>query len=355
MHTYELQAGYCSPPKVAIGTKQGKRLVVDKHIAIQTEKEQPIMIDAGTQSYLVEEQLEHYRDGYIGRREFIRRAGLLGVGVGLATSMAQTVTPAATAAPVAQAVSPLHVPEDDASVTTDWVWFPSSDGVLVKAYLAWPASAMMNASYPGVTVCHENMGLNPHTRDVARRFAKAGYVAIAPDLPARVGVVTDESTPDQIMEAYRQLDAAQNARDFEASLQALASNPAVDASKLAATGYCFGGGVTWRLATIAPQLRAAAPFYGAAPPLDDVRNIRAAVLGVYAGNDERINASIPDLQRTAQEAGVTLQVNNYPNVDHAFHADFRPVYNQVVAVQAWKDTLNWFAFHLELPSPVFSV
>jgi carboxymethylenebutenolidase len=309
-------------------------------------------MDQGTQRYLVEEELEHYRDGWISRREFIRRAGLLGIGMAMATVMARTVTPTAQAAPLAQGTSPYSVPEGDPAVAVDRVWYLSTDGVEVEAYVAWPASATMNQSLPGVAVCHENQGLNPHTEDVARRFAKQGYVAIAPDLVSRVGPPTRD-LPDlsAIMQAYQQLEAPQNARDFAAALTYLEAHPAVDATKLAATGYCFGGGVIWRLATIAPQLKAVAPFYGSNPPLEDVPNIRAAVLGVYGDLDTRLNEGIPAVTEALQAAGVTHRITVYPDSQHAFHADFRPSYNPVTAPQAWGDTLRWFAEYLGLPAP----
>jgi carboxymethylenebutenolidase len=310
-------------------------------------------MDQATQKYLVEEQLEQYRDGWINRREFIRRAGLLGVGAGIATAMAGTVTPIhRDEVAFAQGTSPYAVPEGDPSVATDRVSYRSTDGALIEAYVAWPAGAPLQQTAPGVAVCHENMGLNPHTEDVARRFAKQGYVAIAPDLVSRVGPPTRE-LPDQstIMAAYQQLSADQNARDFQAALDYLKSHPAVDETKLAATGYCFGGGVVWRLTTIAPELRAAAPYYGSNPPIQDVANIQAAVFGVYGDLDERINAGIPELEPALQAAGVLYQLKIYPNSEHGFYADFKPQYNPVTAPEAWVDTLNWFAQNLGLPAP----
>jgi len=309
----------------------------------------------GTQQYLIEEELEHYRDGWIGRREFLRRAALLGAAAATAAALAQSVTARpARAAPAAQA-SPFQVLEGDPAVATDWTWYRSTDGVMVKAYLAWPAAAgAMNMTLPGVAVCHENRGLTPHIRDVARRFASQGYVAIAPDLPSRTGTPTDELGSDEaIMAAFRTLTPAQNALDFAAALDFLRNHPAVDESKLAATGYCFGGGVIWRLATVYPDLTAAAPFYGSAPPLEDVPKIRAAMLGVFASSDERINAGIPDLSRALDAAGVKHRMAVYSGSDHGFHNDTGRVYNRDIAVQAWMDTVTWFAEHLSLPAPAF--
>ena len=306
------------------------------------------------QQYLVDEELWHYRQGWISRREFLRRATALGAGAAAATAMATTVTPArrVRAAPPSQ-LSPFHVPAGDASVSTDWIWYHSTDGAEIKAYLAWPADAELTASLPGVGVCHENQGVNEHIQDVARRYAKAGYVAIAPDLVSRLGTPTDEFTdPTEFMATFRQLDAEQNALDLGAALDFLRAHPAVDESKLAATGFCFGGGVVWRLATVYLPLRAAAPFYGSAPPLDRVPNIRAAMLGVYGELDNNINAAIPALGEALAAAGVTHQINIYPASMHAFHADHRQSYNPETAPQAWIDTLSWFSTYLGLEQPM---
>jgi carboxymethylenebutenolidase len=307
------------------------------------------------EQYLVDEELWHYRQGWISRREFLRRATVLGAGAATAAAMAATVVPArrAGAAPAAQGTSPFSVPEGDPSVATDWVWYHSTDGADVKAYVAWPAGAAMAGRLPGVAVCHENQGLIPHIQDVARRFAKAGYVAIAPDLVSRFGAPTDEfAAPEDLMAAYRMLTPEQNALDMGAALDFLQAHPAVDDTKLAATGYCFGGAVTWRLTTVYPDLVAAAPFYGANPPLDQVPNIRAAVLGVYGELDQNINPGIPALTAALEAAGIRHEIKVYPNSLHAFHADHRPAFNPQTAPQAWIDTLNWFATYLRLDPPM---
>jgi dienelactone hydrolase len=128
----------------------------------------------------------------------------------------------------------------------------------------------------------------------------------------------------------------------------------VDESKIAATGYCFGGGVTWRLTTQSPWVRAAAPFYGSSPPLADIPNIRAAVLGVYGELDERLNHGIPAIRSALEAAGIVHRIVVYPNSPHGFHSDTGSSFRPDTARQAWIDTLNWFAEHLELPAPSVS-
>lgn len=305
------------------------------------------------QRYLVEEELEYYRDGWISRRDFLRRAAILGAGAATAPAMAGSVAPAprVRAAPAAQA-SPFSVPADDPSIRSDFIWYPSTDGVELRAYLAWPAAAEPTKALPGITVCHQNRGLQPHIQDVARRYARQGYVAIAPDLPSRSGTATDDfPSVEALMAAYRQLTPQQNALDFGASLDYLRDHPAVSEGKLAATGFCFGGGVIWRLATVYPGLTAAAPYYGSNPPLDDVPNIRAAMFGVYPSTDVRLNAGLSAITEAMHEAGTRFKITVYPNSDHGFFEDGSRSYNPQTAAQAYADTLEWFAEHLDLPAP----
>jgi carboxymethylenebutenolidase len=111
-------------------------------------------------------------------------------------------------------------------------------------------------------------------------------------------------------------------------------------------GFCFGGGVTWLAATQIPELRAAVPFYGPHPPLEDVPGIQAAVLGIYAGNDQRINQGIPEIELAMQENGKTFEKIIYPNTDHAFHNDTGTRYNPEAAKDAWQKTLDWFGEYM---------
>jgi carboxymethylenebutenolidase len=305
------------------------------------------------EQYLVEEELEHYRDGWISRREFLKRAAILGASAATASAMAAMVTPSARAiaVPTAQ-TSPFSVPPNDSTIASEWTRYVSTDGVELQAYVARPAEYAPR-TLPGVTICHANRGTTAHIQDVARRYARQGYVAIAPDLPSRSGMRSEEfPDPTSLMAAYRQLRPEQNPLDLAASLDVLRGHPAVDESKLAATGYCVGGGVIWRLATIYPQLTAAAPFYGSNPPTDDIPDIRAAVFGVYGANDERVNAGISAMTTALYRAGVRFKITVYPSSDHAFFDDGGNSYNPQTAAQAYVDTLNWFAEHLGLPAPM---
>lgn len=320
------------------------------------------------QKYFIEEFYDDYREGLISRRTFIRRlafiTGSMTSVVAAMTMMgcrpiempaatepmpeAVTPTPAAEAEtedqtgalePVPGAQSPLSVPEGDPDLVTEDVTYPVQDGELM-AYLARPAAA--EGPLPAVLVCHENRGLTPHIRDVARRFAKEGYVALAPDLLSREGG-TPNLDRDAIPGILSNAAAERHVGDFQAGYDYLQGLGFVDGERIAMNGYCFGGGATWRCATSIAGLKAAAPFYGPAPDLAEVPNIQAAVLAVYGELDERINAGIPALQEALEAAGVTFEIKIYPGVNHAFHNDTGERWDETQALQAWSDMLAWFA------------
>jgi len=315
--------------------------------------------------YLIEEFYDDYREGLISRRTFIRRVAFITGSMAAAATamlavgcrpvelpaasepMPQRETPmageeaSAELATVPGARSPLSVPEGDPAVQTSEVTFPSGSDEIM-AYLALPAAAGV---YPAVLVCHENRGLTPHIEDVARRFAKAGYVALAIDLLSREGGTASRDR-DEIPGLLTDAGAERHVADFVAGYQYLQTLDFVDGERIGMTGFCFGGGITWRVATALPELKAAVPFYGPAPELSEVPNIKAAVLGVYAELDERITGGMPALEQALQAAGVTHKMNVYPGVDHAFHNDTGERYNEEQATQAWNDTLAWFADQL---------
>ena len=311
------------------------------------------------QKYFVEEFYDDYRAGVLSRRTFIRRlvfitgsmaatgAVMSALGCSAAEIPAETEpvpeaeTSGAVLVPVPDAKSPFSVPEGDPEVKAQDVTF-TSGGDEITGYLAQPGAAGV---YPAILVCHENRGLNPHIRDVARRFAKAGYVALAIDLLSREGG-TAAHERDAVPGLLGDAGPERHTADFIAGFNYLNGLDFVDGERGGMTGYCFGGGVTWQVAAALPELKAAVPFYGRAPELEKVPNIKAAVLGVYAEQDERINAGKDPLEQALIEAGVTHQMNLYPGVNHAFHNDTGGRYIEEQATQAWQDTLAWFEQHL---------
>lgn len=309
------------------------------------------------QRYFIEEFYDDFREGSLSRRNFIHRLVFITGSLSAANSVMLALGMDAKdlakptesfieettfqTVPVMAAQSPLSVAPDDPAVKARDLTF-DSQGETITGYLAEPAET---GSYPGVLVCHENRGLTDHIRDVARRFAKAGYVALALDLLSREGGTASHDR-DEIPALLSGVSPQRHVNDFIAGYAYLQSLGNVVAERVGMTGYCFGGGVTWRVATALPTLKAAVPFYGPGPELSEVANIKAAVLGVYAENDERINAGKAALEQALKAAGVTYQMNVYPGVNHAFHNDTGERYVEAQATRAWQDTLAWFERYL---------
>lgn len=311
------------------------------------------------QTYLVHEFVEDYQDGLMSRRDMMSRvlhitgnvattASLL-TALGVSTAAAQESTPVASASPAAGgAKSPISVPTDDPSVHGADIQFPNGSDT-IQAYEARPAGVATPAGRPAVVlVCHENRGLTDHIRDVARRFAKQGYVACAVDLLSREGGTSHVADPSQIPSLLTNVDPMRHVSDFQAAAAYYQSQSSVDASRLGMNGYCFGGGITWRAVTAMPELKAAVPYYGPPPPLDAVKNIKAAVFGVYSSDpNDFANKGRDQLEAALKQAGVTFEFKVYPGTQHAFNNDTGPRYNEQQALAAWNDMLSWFGRYLK--------
>ena len=313
------------------------------------------------EKYLIEEFFDDYRAGAMSRRTFTRRVAFITGSMGAAAAAMLLVgcspsevprstdpmpTPNPTSAPgtgtsaagaVPGAKSPLSVPEGAAGMTTATIQFPS-EGTDISGYLARPEG---DNPVPAVLVCHENRGLTPHIQDVARRFAKEGYAALALDLLSREGG-TANLDRDAIPGALTKAGAQRHVADFKAAFAYLNSQDYVDAGRIAMTGYCFGGGITWQAATELTGLKATSAFYGPAPDLEKVPTIKPAVFGVYAEQDDRITGAMPEFRDALAATEVRHELKVYPGVDHAFHNDTGERYNETQATAAWNDTLAWF-------------
>jgi carboxymethylenebutenolidase len=302
--------------------------------------------------YVVEEFAEDYREGELERREFLRRMVLLGGGVGGAQALLASLGMAASPAELAQAqevVAQANPPQgqplvdpNDPALEAQMIEYPAR-GFTHMAYLAKPKGV---TATPGIVVIHENRGLQPHIQDVARRLAKAGYIALAPDLLSKVGGTARIADTAQISSYLAQTPADEHVANLLEALKVLKATPGVQAERLGVVGFCFGGGLAWRLATEAPELKAAVPFYGPAPDLAKVPGIKAAVLGIYGGNDARINAGIPALEEALKRANIRYQIKIYEGANHAFHNDTGANYNKDAAEDAWRMTLEWFKTYL---------
>ena len=320
------------------------------------------------QRYLAEEFAEDYEEGRLSRREALKLIASVTGSLIAANSVlagcappSESTQPTATspanpstiqptevrqASPTAESVSTeapsstaLYgtVMPDDPAVIANEVQIPATDTNLM-GYLARPSSEGVS---PVILVCHENRGLTPHIQDVTRRVAKAGYVGLAVDLLSRQGgsARLDQNSVPGILGS---INPDQFVEDFKNGWRYLQKQDFAEANKVGMTGFCFGGGVTWLVATRMPELLAAVPFYGPHPPLEDVPNIHAAILAIYGELDSRIDAGIPEIEQAMNENNKVFEKIIYPNADHAFHNDTGSRYNAEAAKDAWERTLAWF-------------
>jgi carboxymethylenebutenolidase len=275
-----------------------------------------------------------YVHGFIERRDFLSGAAKVLGGGAAALSVLDALQPEYAWAQ--------QVPEDDGSVRAEYVEYPSPNGSgTMRGYMAIPEGA--TAPQPAVLVIHENRGLNPYIEDVVRRFAAAGFTALGPDALTPLGGYPGNDDDGRTMQ--RELDRDVMMEDWIAAFEFLKAHEA-STGHMAAVGFCYGGGVVNQLAVRRPDLRAGAPFYGAAAPLDQVPNIQAALMIHYGGLDERVNAGWPDYQAALDAAGKTYIMHMYEGANHGFHNDTTPRYDEAAARLAQDRTVAFFNEHL---------
>ena len=286
----------------------------------------------------LKELIQEYEEGRVSRREFLRQAvlvtGSLAVANSLLGSLAPTNSHAAQVAP------------DDPDVLTHNVTYEGKAGP-VFGYLARPMKA---GKYPGIIVIHENAGLSDHVRDVARRFAKDGYVALAPDFLSRQGGTAKANPKGGGLSNIRELAPAQGVvEDAEAGMAYLRVLPDVRRDRMGVVGFCWGGGMAFLTATQARNLGAVVIYYGASPsPLDLVKNIQAPVLANYAEKDPNIDKGIPDTEAAMKKYNKVYDYKIYPGTLHAFNNDTNPErYNAQAAKEAWERTMEFFKKNLK--------
>jgi len=271
---------------------------------------------------------DRYVHGLIDRREFLRATGSI-VGSAAAVGVLASLAPQFAAAE--------QVKPSDSRIKVSRVDFDSPKGYgKCQGYMARPAAG---GAVPMVLVAHENRGLNPHIEDIARRLAADGFIAFAPDALHPLGGYPGDE--DAARTLFQKLEQERVKQDFLAAADLLSSMNSSN-GKLGATGFCWGGGMTNFLATQLPNLRAAAPFYGAPPPVEDVPKIKAEMLVVLAAEDERINAGWPAYKEGLDKAGVKYELFQPPGTVHGFNNDTTPRYNEAAASQAWSKTLALF-------------
>jgi carboxymethylenebutenolidase len=229
----------------------------------------------------------------------------------------------------------------DARLATGMVTYRGASGE-VRGYVATPKAGA--AKRPGVIVIHENRGLNPHTQDVTRRAALEGFTALAPDALSPFGGTP--ANEDEARAAFARIDRDQTVRDLVAAIAYLKGRPDA-AGPVGAIGFCWGGGMVNLLAVSAPNLAAAAPFYGLVAPAADEPRIKAKLQLHYAGNDPRINAGIPEYEAALKAAGIAYEKFVYEGAEHAFLNDTGAArYDKAAAELAWSRTIAFMKANL---------
>ena len=278
----------------------------------------------------VYELYDEYCHGRLERRVFLERAAALGLLAGalaLLPNYARSQTVSFT----------------DPRIKASYVTYPSPGGSSgqMRGYLVQPAGS---GPFPALLVIHENRGLNPYIEDVARRAAVAGFVALAPDGLFPLGGYPGNDDDGRTMQAT--LDQAKLRADMLNSARWLKAHR-LSSGRLGATGFCWGGGTTnFLAATMDDELRAGAPFYGAAAETAAVARIKAPLLVHYAENDERINAMWPVFKGVLEQHGVPHEAHFYAGTQHGFHNNSTPRYHEEAAKLAWERTLAHFKKHL---------
>jgi carboxymethylenebutenolidase len=311
------------------------------------------------QRYLLEEFAEDYIEHRLGRRELLRRALILTGSIPAAATMLLALgcgdsdesdaPPTATTPPLATTEAGVGpgVPATDPAVVAQDASFPGPASQ-IKGYLAHPAAS---GRFPGVLVIPENQGLTEHFKDLARRFAKEGFVALSFDPISRQGGTTSDMAA--ITAAYRAITTDDLIADMKASVDYLKGQSFVRPTALAVTGFCFGGTQAWEITLAHPDIKAVAPYYGTVrnEQLEPLGRTQAAVLAIYGALDTRITAQRDAVEERLRAAGKPYEIKVYDGAGHAFFNEERANtgnfgYHQPSAADSWTATLAWFRRHL---------
>ena len=277
---------------------------------------------------------DFYAHGRISKREFLDRAGRWAVGGITAAALLDMLSPDYALAE--------QISFNDPDIAPEYIRYASPNGHgEVRGYLVRPANAA--GPLPAVLVVHENRGLNPYIEDVARRVAKAGFLALAPDGLTSVGGYPGNDSDGRSLQ--RAVDREKLLNDFFAGCEHLLSRED-STGKVGAVGFCYGGGVCNALAVAYPELSASVPFYGRQAAAEDVPRIQAPLLLHFGELDQRINAGWPAYEEALKKHGKIYQAHIYPGANHGFHNDSTPRYDADAAELAWSRTMAWFETHL---------
>jgi carboxymethylenebutenolidase len=289
--------------------------------------EKPVVTQAMINAY------DEYTHLTLDRRAFMEKLTKLAGSAGAAAAIDPLLSANKAAAEMVKA--------DDERLDAKDVTYAGTSGD-IKGYLVRQKN--VSAPAPGVIVIHENRGLNPHIRDVARRMALEGFVALAPDFLSPLGGTPEDE--DKARDMFGKLDPTVTVSNAEASLAYLANLDGVNGN-VGVVGFCWGGSLTNLFATKSPELKAAVAYYGMQPPIEDVPTIKAALMLHYAGLDTRTNAGIDAFRDALAANGKTFEIYVYDGANHAFNNDTSAArYDKTAADLAWKRTVDFLKKNL---------
>jgi len=278
---------------------------------------------------------DDYAHNKLDRKSFLKRLSAYAVGGMTLPSLLSFMMP--------NYQDNIKVKADDPRLKTAFIEYDSpKGGGKIRAQLSMPADA--KGKLPGVVVVHENRGLNPYIEDVGRRVALAGFISLAPDALTPLGGYPGND--DDGRELQKQRNRDEMLEDFIAADEYLKALPECDGN-VGVVGFCFGGWISNMMAIRVPDLKAAVPFYGGQPSDEEVANIQAPLLLQYAGLDERVNKGWPDYEAALIENDKEYIAYIYPDVNHGFHNDTTPRYNEEAATLAWERTIAFFKDKLQ--------
>ena len=277
---------------------------------------------------------DKYAHNQIDRREFMEKLSVYAVGGITIASLMSFIMP--------NYKDTLTVSLNDPELDSKFITYNSpKGGGEIKGLLSKPKNS--TGKMGGVVVVHENRGLNPYIEDVGRRAAKAGFISLAPDALTPLGGYPGNDDDGRTMQ--RERDRNEMLEDFIAAYEYLKNHEDCN-GKVGVVGFCFGGWISNMMAVKVPDLAAAVPFYGSQPEDDEVAQIQAPLLIHYAGLDERVNAGWSDYEAKLKELDKDYEVHFYPDVNHGFHNNTTPRFDEASADLAWKRTIDFFKEHL---------
>lgn len=282
----------------------------------------------------ITELYNDYIHGDMPRRSFLKQLAVITGGATMANAVLALVEPNYA---LGQQVNPDDERLRQGYITYEGTWGP------VRAYFAKPAGA--THALPGILVIHENRGLNAHIEDVARRAALEGYIAIAPDGLSFVGGAPEDQ--EAARDKFREADTETITNDVIKGVAYLKSRE--DCSgKTGSVGFCYGGGVSLQCATLESSTDASVCYYGRALSAEQTAKVSIPLMMHYAGNDERVNAMIPDFRAALDANKIAYSLHMYPGTGHGFHNDTSQArYDEAAAQLSWRRTIGFFDHYLK--------